>query len=76
MPLSEGTRIGPYEILGLLGTGGMGAVYRARDSRLERDVAVKILPEDVAGDPDRIRRFERECARPRRPQPPQHPHHL
>ncbi len=61
MPLSDGTSLGPYEILGLLRTGGMGAVYRARDPRLGRDVAIKILPEDVAGDPDRIQRFEREA---------------
>ncbi len=61
MPLSVGTTLGPYEILRLLGSGGMGQVYRARDSRLARDVAVKIVPEDVAGDPDRIQRFEREA---------------
>jgi serine/threonine protein kinase len=61
MPLSEGTRLGPHEILGLIGSGGMGEVYRARDSRLGRDVAVKILPQDVAGDPDRLQRFEREA---------------
>jgi WD40 repeat protein len=54
-------RIGPYEVLSLLGAGGMGQVYRARDARLGRDVAIKVLHEDVAGDPDRLRRFEQEA---------------
>jgi WD40 repeat protein len=54
-------RIGPYEVLSLLGAGGMGQVYRARDTRLGRDVAIKVLHEDVAGDPDRLRRFEQEA---------------
>jgi len=61
MRLSEGTRLGPYELLGLLGAGGMGEVYRARDPRLGREVALKVLPEDVASDPDRLRRFEKEA---------------
>ncbi len=61
MALSAGTRLGPYEILAPLGAGGMGEVYRARDSRLGRDVALKILPEDRAFDPDRLRRFETEA---------------
>ena len=61
MPLSAGTRLGPYEILGLVGAGGMGEVYRAHDPRLGRDVAVKVLPDDIAGDRDRLRRFEREA---------------
>ncbi len=61
MPLSAGTRLGPYEILDLVGAGGMGEVYRARDPRLGRDVAVKVLPDDIAGDRDRLRRFEREA---------------
>jgi serine/threonine protein kinase len=56
-----GSLLGPYEIRGLLGAGGMGEVYRARDSRLGRDVALKILPEAFASDPDRVRRFEREA---------------
>jgi WD40 repeat protein len=54
-------RIGPYEILSLLGSGGMGQVYRARDTRLSRDVAIKVLHEGVADDPDRLRRFEQEA---------------
>ena len=56
-----GSRLGPYEIRGRLGAGGMGEVYRARDSRLGRDVALKILPEAFASDPDRVRRFEKEA---------------
>ena len=61
MVLSPGSRLGPYEIVAPLGAGGMGEVYRARDQRLERDVAIKVLPEAVAGDPDRLARFEREA---------------
>ncbi len=61
MPLSAGTRLGPYEIVAPAGAGGMGEVYRARDARLERVVAVKVLPEAVAGDADRLRRFEHEA---------------
>src|SRR5260370_19522729 len=61
MPLSAGTRLGPYEILAPLGAGGMGEVYRARDSRLDRDVAIKILPERLAQDPQALARFEREA---------------
>lgn len=60
-PLTAGTQLGPYQIQGILGEGGMGAVYRAFDSRLSRDVAVKILPPAVAGDPERLRRFEQEA---------------
>src|SRR5262245_38795022 len=61
MPAAPGTRLGPYEILSLIGAGGMGEVYRARDSRLGRDVAIKTLPENLARDPERLARFEREA---------------
>ena len=61
MPLSAGARLGHYEILSPIGAGGMGEVYRARDPKLGRDVAIKVLPEDVARDPDRLARFEREA---------------
>jgi len=59
--LSAGTRLGPYEILSPLGAGGMGEVYRARDSRLDRDVAVKVLPESLLEDDEARARFEREA---------------
>src|SRR5579864_7316788 len=61
MPLSSGTKLGPYEIQSPLGAGGMGEVYRARDTRLGRDVAVKILPESFARDNERLHRFEQEA---------------
>src|SRR5580765_5918446 len=61
MPLTAGTKLGAYEITGSLGAGGMGEVYRARDARLNRDVAIKVLPESVAHDPGRRARFEREA---------------
>ena len=61
MPLSQGTRLGHYEIVTLLGKGGMGEVYRARDTKLDRDVAVKVLPADFAAHKDRLARFEREA---------------
>ena len=61
MPLSAGDKLGPYEILAPLGSGGMGEVYRARDSRLDRDVALKVLPDAFARDPERLARFEREA---------------
>src|SRR5688572_24252468 len=61
MPLAPGTRLGAYEIAALIGAGGMGEVYRARDTRLNRDVAIKVLPETFASDPDRIARFQREA---------------
>src|SRR5271168_2170126 len=61
MPLSPGDRLGPYEILSSLGAGGMGEVYRARDTRLGRDVAIKVLPEALARDAERLRRFETEA---------------
>jgi Tol biopolymer transport system component len=61
MPLSLGTKLGPYEILAQIGAGGMGEVYRARDTKLKRDVALKVLPEAFARDADRMARFEREA---------------
>ncbi len=61
MSLPSGTLLGPYEIVGLLGAGGMGEVYRARDARLGRDVAVKVLPVEFASDPERLRRFGQEA---------------
>src|SRR5271170_8097189 len=61
MALSSGTKLGPYEIQSPLGAGGMGEVYRARDARLGRDVAIKVLPEALAKDADRLRRFEQEA---------------
>ncbi|MGH9580474.1 MAG: serine/threonine-protein kinase, partial [Terriglobales bacterium] len=61
MPLAPGTRLGPYEILAPLGAGGMGEVYKARDTRLDRTVAVKILPQHLSADPLLRQRFEREA---------------
>jgi eukaryotic-like serine/threonine-protein kinase len=61
MPLAPGTKLGPYEVLGPLGAGGMGEVYRARDTRLERTVAIKILPASISADPVAKQRFEREA---------------
>ena len=61
MTLSAGARLGPYEILAPLGAGGMGEVYRAKDSKLKRDVAIKVLPQSLARDPDALARFEREA---------------
>src|ERR1041385_355147 len=57
MALSRGTRLGPYEIIAPIGSGGMGEVYRARDSRLERDVAIKVLPAQLSQDPQALSRF-------------------
>ena len=67
MSLDAGARLGPHEILGPLGAGGMGEVYRARDTRLGREVAIKVLPAELAADPERLRRFEQEA---RAPSPP------
>src|SRR5713226_2789982 len=61
MSLSAGTRLGPYEIVAPLGMGGMGEVYRARDKKLNRDVAIKVLPESFTHDPERVARFQREA---------------
>ena len=61
MPLATGQTLTQYEILGPLGAGGMGEVYRAKDTRLEREVAIKVLPEEMAGDEERLQRFEREA---------------
>ena len=61
MPLEAGTQLGPYEIVSAIGAGGMGEVYKARDTRLDRTVAIKVLPEHVASDPDLKQRFEREA---------------
>ncbi len=61
MSLAIGTKLGPYEILAQLGAGGMGEVYRATDSHLKRSVAIKVLPALVAGDADRLARFQREA---------------
>jgi hypothetical protein len=61
MPLPAGTRLGQYEIVALLGSGGMGEVYRARDTKLERDVAIKVLGDAMASDPNALARFAREA---------------
>ena len=59
MSLTPGTRLGPYEVTAKIGEGGMGEVWRARDTKLDRDVALKVLPEAFTSDPDRLARFER-----------------
>src|SRR5574339_123516 len=61
MTLTAGTHLGSYQIVAPLGAGGMGEVYRARDSRLGREIAIKVLPAEVASSPDRLARFEREA---------------
>jgi eukaryotic-like serine/threonine-protein kinase len=61
MPYRVGARVGPYEIVGPLGAGGMGEVYLARDTRLQRDIAIKTLPDAFTADPDRLSRFQREA---------------
>src|SRR5438093_12993610 len=61
MAVTTGTRLGSYEVLALLGRGGMGEVYRAHDTKLNRDVALKILPPEFTHDPDRVARFRREA---------------
>ena len=61
MPLSVGTRLGVYEVSAKIGEGGIGEVYQARDTTLDRDVALKVVPEAFTSDPDRLARFEREA---------------
>src|SRR5712672_269127 len=61
MPRSAGDKLGPYEILASIGAGGMGEVYKARDTNLEREVAIKVIPAALAQDPERLARFEREA---------------
>jgi serine/threonine protein kinase len=61
MALTDGTRIGPYEVTSRLGEGGMGVVFRAHDTKLQRDVALKLLPDHFANDPERLARFQREA---------------
>ena len=61
MTLATGSRLGPYEIISAIGAGGMGEVYKARDPRLGREVAIKVLPASFSSDPDRLRRFEQEA---------------
>ena len=74
MPLDPGTTLGPYEILSPIGAGGMGEVYKTRDTRLDRTVAIKVLPEHVASDPDLKQRFEREAKTISSLEPPAHLH--
>ena len=61
MPLTAGTRLGPYEVIAAIGAGGMGEVYKARDTRLDRTVAIKVLPPEWAGAPGMKERFDREA---------------
>ena len=61
MALQVGSRLGPYSVTALIGEGGMGQVYRARDTTLDRDVALKVLPDAFASDPERLARFQREA---------------
>ncbi len=61
MPLEPGTTLGPYQVTAKIGEGGMGEVWQARDTKLDRDVALKVLPEAFTSDPDRLARFEREA---------------
>ena len=61
MALQPGTRLGPYEVTAQIGVGGMGEVYRATDTKLKRQVAIKVLPATLAADPDRLARFQREA---------------
>ena len=74
MALSSGTRLGPYEIVAPLGAGGMGEGYRAKDTRLGREVAVKVLPQHLTSSPEIRARFEREAKTVSSAQPPAHLH--
>ena len=76
MSLSPGTRLGPYEITAPIGAGGMGEVYKAKDTRLDRSVAIKVLPEHVSADPERRARFAARGEDHRRAEPPAHLHAL
>ncbi len=71
MALEIGSRLGHYNVTALIGEGGMGEVYRARDTKLDRDVALKVLPEAFTQDPDRLARFEREAKGSCQPEPSQ-----
>ena len=62
MSLASGTRLGPYEVQSAIGAGGMGNVYKARDTRLDRSVPIKILPAELSADPERCTRFERDAS--------------
>ena len=76
MSVATGTQLGPYEIQSPIGAGGMGEVYRAHDVRLDRIVAIKILPASFATDPDRLQRFAQEARAAAALKHPQHPLHL
>ncbi len=69
MALTPGTTLGPYSVTAKIGEGGMGEVYRARDTKLDRDVALKVLPQAFTDDPDRLARFQREAQVLARPRP-------
>jgi hypothetical protein len=73
MAITAGTHFGRYEIRSLLGAGGMGEVYRARDPKLNRDVAIKVLPAAFSADPERLRRFEQEAQAAGALEPPKYP---
>ena len=75
MALTPGTRIGSYEVAALIGEGGMGEVYRATDTNLGRDVAIKVLPDTFSQDSERLARFEREAKMLGVVESPQHRHH-
>ena len=74
--LAPGSHLGHYEIVDWLGAGGMGEVYRGRDPRLDREVAIKLIAEAFAADPNRLRRFEDEARAAGQAESPQHPHRL